>query len=118
MQRRFPAMCRIGLRRTPLHSKSLNLYQTPHRHMDAISTWLLPSQMMHWYWQYYTFFPLLVMDWMRPSNTMSKVPFLHYMQEKRAEMKLQECLDSIATEWNDEVDDSLYDVAISRNIFP
>ena len=87
---------------------------TQHRNLEFMSTYWLASWGMVWQWNFFTSFPLVVMDLFKPSAVVNKAPLLHYFHEKRQEMKLQKALDKTVTEWADELDVASIDDAISR----
>ena len=84
------------------------------RNLEIMSTYWLASWAMMWQWNFFTFFPLLIMDLSKPSVVVNKVPLLHYFEEKRQEAKLQRFLDETVTLWSDELDMANIDSAISR----
>lgn len=84
------------------------------RNLEIMSTFWLASWCMCWQWNFYTFFPLIAMDLMKPSVVVNKMPLLHGFEEKRIEMKLQRALDETVTSWTSELDTASIDEAIAR----
>ena len=82
--------------------------------IEVMSTWWLSSWMMCYQWQFFTFFPLLIMDWGKPQTVSTKVPLLHFFEEKKTEARLQQCMGDTVTVWSDEIDNSAIDSAIQR----
>ena len=84
------------------------------RNLEIMSTAWVASWAMLWQWNFYTFFPLLMMDAVMPSHTVNKTPLLHGFEDKRVEMKLQRALDETVTTWSSDLDNASIDDAIAR----
>ena len=84
------------------------------RNLEIMSVYWLASWAMMWQWNFYTFFPLLMMDAVKPSTTVNKTPLIHGFEDKRVEMKLQRALDETVTTWSTELDNAAIDDAIAR----
>ena len=82
--------------------------------MEAMSAWWLASWCMCWQWNFYTVFPIVAADWLKPAIVYNKIPMLHYFHEKKEENKLAAEMDSTFTMWTEELDRSVIDDAISR----
>ena len=82
--------------------------------LEFLAIWWWPSWAMVFHWQFLTFFPVVVMDWFKPSHTANKLPILHAFYEKRVDMKLRAAMDSVVTHWPDELDAASIDSAITR----
>jgi hypothetical protein len=95
-------------------SNNVALPAVQHRNIEVLSVYWLASWAMMWQWNFYTFFPLLMMDTIKPSTTVSKTPLLHGFEDKRVEMKLQRALDETVTSWSNDIDNSAIDEAIAR----
>lgn len=93
---------------------STALVATQKRNLEVMSTFWLASWAMCWHWNWFTFFPLMVMDLFKPSVVVNKMPLLHGFEDKRVEMKLQRALDETVTTWSNELDNAAIDDAIAR----
>lgn len=101
-----------GLIRKPTAAATTALTQS--RNLEVMSFYWLASWSMCWQWHFYTFFPVLIMDVVKPSGTVNKMPLFHGFQEKRIEMKLQRALDETVTTWSTDLDNAAIDDAIAR----
>ena len=82
--------------------------------LEIMGTYWVASWAMMWQWNFYVFCPMLIMDVVKPSTTVNKLPLLHGFEEKRVEMKLQRALDETVTTWESQLDTAAIDEAIAR----
>ena len=73
-----------------------------------------PSWAMGIWYPLATIWPVVIADIVRPSAAASKLPILHAFYEKRVDMKLRAAMDSTITQWENDVEASTIDSAISR----
>lgn len=84
------------------------------RHLEPTLTWWIAS----WYYvvQYVCYFwaPFLISDCFFPALVNTKMPHIHFVEERKAELKLRRELDNVTTSWGNEVDASTFSEALSR----
>ena len=91
------------------------IVSTSKRHLpEPLSTWWLASWVMTAEFAFLFWFPVLAMDLLLPGFVYTKLPTLHYLEEKRAEAKLRKVLDATYTTWGHELESGRLDEAISR----
>ena len=87
------------------------------RFMEPMSTWWLASWVMMCEYSIWFWFPLVIMDLIKPGFMYNKFPLLHFFEEKRSEAKLRRVLDETHTIWENKVDPSTIEDAIARATF-
>lgn len=88
--------------------------QNQKRNLEILSTYWLASWSMVYEINILTIWPLMIMDMIRPSGCVNKVPLFHWMHEKRNDAKLQRAMDGAVTTWTEELDVASIDMACSR----
>jgi len=84
------------------------------RNIEPMSSWYLASWVMIWEYQVFFWFPMIATDFILPSFMYNKLPMIHFIQEKKAELKLRRALDETYTKWSTELDSSAITDAVAR----
>eukprot|EP00758_Cryptobia_borreli_P006562 Tbor_TRINITY_DN5176_c5_g5::TRINITY_DN5176_c5_g5_i1::g.25893::m.25893 len=104
----------------PNNNNNINITNTmtmSRRHMEPMSTWWLASWVMMCEYSIWFWFPLVIMDLIKPGFMYNKFPLLHFFEEKRSEAKLRRVLDSTCTQWEGGLDVAVVEDAISRGCY-